>query len=64
MLYDRRIFRERNFGWYMNDRTIQLYVCKPVPEHLDAVIYLEENEKENGKLSAEAANLIPGTKCA
>lgn len=43
-------FGERNFGWYMNDRTIQLYVCKPVPEHLDAVIYLEENEKEERKI--------------
>ena len=43
-------FGERNFGWYMNDRTIQLYVCKPVPEHLDAVIYLEENEKGERKI--------------
>lgn len=43
-------FGERNFGWYMNDRTIQLYVCKPVPEHLDAVIYLEENEKGEQKI--------------
>lgn len=43
-------FGERNFGWYMNDRTIQLYVCKPVPEHLDAVIYLEEDEKGERKI--------------
>ena len=43
-------FGERNFGWYMNDRTIQLYVCKPVPKHLDAVIYLEENEKGERKI--------------
>lgn len=43
-------FGERNFGWYMNDRTIQLYVRKPNPEHKDAVIYLEENEKGERKI--------------
>ncbi len=43
-------FGDRNYGWYVNDRTIQLFVCKPVPEHLDAVIYLEENEKGERKI--------------
>ena len=43
-------FGNRNYGWHVNDRTIQLYVRKPNPEHKDAVIYLEENEKGERKI--------------
>lgn len=43
-------FGYRNYGWHVNDRTIQLYVRKPNPEHKDAVIYLEENEKGERKI--------------
>ena len=43
-------FGHRNYGWHVNDRTIQLYVRKPNPEHKDAVIYLEENEKGERKI--------------
>lgn len=43
-------FGDRNYGWHVNDRTIQLFVCKPDPGHKDAVIYFEENEKGERKI--------------
>ena len=38
-------FGYRNYGWHVNDRTIQLYVRKPNPEHKDEVCLMVTKTK-------------------
>ncbi len=50
--YSEGSFAGKNYGWHANDKTIQLYVREPDPDHIDAVIYYEVDEKGNRKIVA------------
>lgn len=56
-LFTKSLHDEKNFAWRVNDRTIQLYVKDTNTEVVRTVLYYEEDEKGNRKLTGTGEKL-------
>lgn len=56
-LFTKSLHDDKNFAWRTNDRTIQLYVKAPNEGIVRTVLYYEEDEKGNHKLTGSGKRL-------